>query len=79
MASSDDPLEQEVADSVSKRIVQALADTGWSQRELAARSDVSPMLISQLIRKEVAASAATLVQIADAVGCRVLEFFPERG
>ncbi|KDN85601.1 helix-turn-helix domain-containing protein [Kitasatospora cheerisanensis] len=69
----DAPVEAVVARAVSKRLRDALAEKGWSARELARRADVGHATVNRLVAGEKSADMVTITRLEVALS---LDLYP---
>ena len=60
-----------------ERIRRGLQEKGWRQAELARRSEVSPMLLSEILRGKRTPSIAVIFRVSEALEVEIDEFFPK--
>src|SRR5687768_15322669 len=63
---------------IGNRLAELRADHGWSQRELARRSNLTHGTISFIERNKISPSIGTLQQILRPFGLTLAEFFAGR-
>jgi transcriptional regulator with XRE-family HTH domain len=67
----------EVLASMGRNVRRLRREKGWSQAELALRSDTSPSIVSLIENGKRNASTATLERIADALNVPLVDLFPK--
>ncbi|MGA9115842.1 MAG: helix-turn-helix transcriptional regulator [Bacteroidota bacterium] len=71
-----DPDTMRIAEQIGLRIRSLRLEKGWSQEELAFRSQMHRAYIGHIERGERNISIATLEKVAGALGVKVRVFFP---
>lgn len=59
----------------NKKIIMALLERGWTQRELARRSSIHETKLSAILNGWLNPSSDTMDRIASALGCKPSDLF----